>query len=53
LKELCEEGGTSKIDRKMHGRILCKLDALDRARKPHAGAYDLWYARKKLDKIQS
>lgn len=34
LKELFEEGKTAKIDRALHERIMRRLDALHRAKKP-------------------
>ena len=34
LKELFEGGETATIDRRMHTRILHRLDALDQARRP-------------------
>lgn len=34
LKELFEDGRTAKIDKKMHERIIRRLDALDRATVP-------------------
>ena len=34
LQELFEKGRTAEIDRKMHGRILRRLDALDQAKRP-------------------
>jgi proteic killer suppression protein len=34
LEELFASGRTAKIDRKMHGRIIRRLDALDQAKRP-------------------
>ena len=34
LRELFEDGDTAKIDKRMHARILRRLDALEDARKP-------------------
>jgi proteic killer suppression protein len=34
LKELFETGSTARIDRRLHRRILARLDALDRAKRP-------------------